>query len=285
VLPASLLLRGPGGCSPRRRLPRGASSRSRGVGRCRRDRPGQQARHGVGRRCPAGGVHPSGLGVRDPAVQPSGVWSPGVVVQRVQRRPSAVHRPAVRCPAVRCPAVWCLPGRSGRVRLLPLRRWRWGPRSRWPGDPDHRNRWRPRWLPGRRRLDRRSRRPGRGRRCRRRVGQGGRWRTRAAGLGAGRGGRACRPSDQPGPAGIRSAPSRAAARWARGAGCSARWRHRTRGWRPRLGGRPRCVVVAEPDGRVGGPGGPRGGADRDGRAAPARPRPAASAPSSAPAAL
>ena len=81
-------------------------------------------------------------------------------------------RPAVCCPPVRCPAVWCLPP-SVRTRPSPpmLRRWRWGPRSSWPADPDHRNGWRPRWLPGRRRLDRRSRRPGRGRRCRRRVGQ------------------------------------------------------------------------------------------------------------------
>ena len=115
-----------GGCSPRRRLPRGASSRSRGVGRCRRGRPGQQARHGVGRRCPAGGVHPSGLGVRDPAVQPSGVWSPGVVVQRVRR--SAVCCPPVQRPAVCCPSravssrLVSAPRPSGRVRLLPTLR-------------------------------------------------------------------------------------------------------------------------------------------------------------------
>jgi hypothetical protein len=88
----------------------GASSRSRAVGRRRRGRPCQQARHGVGRRCPAGGVHPSGIGVRDPAVQPSGVRSPGVVVQRVRRpavRCPPIQRPAVWCPAVWCPAVWC----------------------------------------------------------------------------------------------------------------------------------------------------------------------------------
>src|ERR671910_505881 len=78
---------------------------------------------------------------------------------------------------------------------------------------------------------------------------------------------------------------RAVARWARGAGGSARWPHRPRGWRPRLGARPRWVVVAEPDARAGGPGGARGGAGGDGHAAPARPQPAASAPSSPPAAL
>jgi hypothetical protein len=74
---ASLRLRGPGGCSPRRRQPSGASSRSQGVGRPRRGRSCQQASHGVGRRCPAGGVHPSGFG-----------------------------RPGSGCPAVRCPVTW-----------------------------------------------------------------------------------------------------------------------------------------------------------------------------------
>jgi hypothetical protein len=52
-----------------------------------------------------------------------------------------------------------------------------------------------------------------------------------------------------------------------------------------LGARPRCVVVAEPYARVGGPEGTTGRVGRDGRAAPARPQPAASAPDSAPAAL
>jgi hypothetical protein len=141
----SLLLSGPSGCSPRRRLPGGASSRSRAVGR-RRGRPCQQARHGVGRRCPACGVHPSGLGVRDPAVQPSGVRSPGVVVQRVRR--SAVCCPPVCCPAVRCPAVRPDAFVSSHAQAVAV-----GPRSSWPGDPDHQHWWRSRWLPGRRRLD------------------------------------------------------------------------------------------------------------------------------------
>jgi hypothetical protein len=88
------------------------------------------AKPSVGRRCPACGVHPSGIGVRDPAVQPSGVRSPGVVVQTVRRS-------AVRCPPVRCPAVWCLLRPSGRVRLLPPQAVALGPRSRWPGDRDH----------------------------------------------------------------------------------------------------------------------------------------------------
>jgi hypothetical protein len=81
-----------------------------------------------------------------------------------------------------------------------------GTRSSWSGDRDHRNRWRPRWLPGRRRLERRSRRPGRGRRCRTRVGP---WEVGGGpgspGWVVGRGGRPCPLSDQAGPAGVRSA--------------------------------------------------------------------------------
>jgi hypothetical protein len=123
------------------------------------------------RRCPP--IRSWRPGSGGPAVRCPVTWG---------RRPEgpAVGRLLSSCPVSSCPvssravssrAVSAL-GRSGRVRLLPLRRWWWGPGSRWPGDPDHRNRWRPRWLPGRRRLDRRSRRPGRGRRCPSRVGQG-----------------------------------------------------------------------------------------------------------------
>jgi hypothetical protein len=135
-------------------------------------------------RCPPVRFRRPGSGC--PAVRPSGVRSPGVVVQRVRRSAvccPAVRCPAVRCPPVRCPAVCCLPpsapvGPDASVSFH-LRRWRWGPRSR---------------------------RPGRGRRCRSRVGP---WEVgggRAAGLGAGRGGRACPLSDQAGQAGLRSAP-------------------------------------------------------------------------------
>jgi hypothetical protein len=130
-----------------------------------------------------------------------------------------------------------------------------GTRSRWPGDPDHRNRWRPLWLPSRRRLDRRSRRPGRGRRCRRRVGQwevgGGpgppSWVRAAAAALAHRATRQARPA--------LGAPLAGGGAVGTGAGGSARWLHPPRGCRPRLGARPRWVVVAEPDGRGGGPGG------------------------------
>jgi hypothetical protein len=94
VVPSECLrLSGPGGCSPRRRLPGGASSRYREVGRRRRGRHCQQASHGVGRRCPACGVHPSGY------------WRPGS-----------------GCPAVRCPVTWGRRPESPAVgRLLSTR--------------------------------------------------------------------------------------------------------------------------------------------------------------------
>jgi hypothetical protein len=101
---------------------------------------------GVGRRCPACGVHPSGLGVRDPAVRPSGVRSPGVVVQRVRRSDGCcppVRCPAVRCPSVRCPSVWCLPSSVRTRPSPPTQAVAVGTRSRWPGDPDHWDGWRP----------------------------------------------------------------------------------------------------------------------------------------------
>jgi hypothetical protein len=232
--------------------------------------------------------------------------------------PIRSRRPGSGCPAVRCPVTWGWSSRGPAVgRLLsscPLSSCpvsiravssrlvsalvgpdasvsshapavAGGTRSRWPGDPGHREPVEARWLPGRRRLDRRSRRPRRGRCCRPRVGQGGPVATRAAGLGAGRGGRACPPSDQAGQAGVRGArrgrlrgghEGQAAAR-----GGGSRRVAAALG----LGARPRWVVVAEADGRVGGPGGARRGADGDGCAAPSRPKPAASAPSSLPAAL
>jgi hypothetical protein len=178
---ASLLLSGPDCCPPRRRLPEAASSRSRELGRRRRGRPCQQASHGAGRRCPAGGVHPSGYwrpGIRLSSRPVSGHlgWSSS----GSGARPSAVHPSAVQPSAVHLSAVHlsgvqpsgvCPVGPdasvSSHAQALAL-----GTRSSWPGDPDHQNRWRPRWLPSRRRLERRSRRPGRGRRCPRRVGQG-----------------------------------------------------------------------------------------------------------------
>jgi hypothetical protein len=180
--------------------------------------------------------------------------------------PIRFRRPGSGCPAVRCPVTW---GRrpagpavgrllstrpvSSRLVSAPVR-----PDAsvsshlrRWPGDRDHRNRWRPcgcravdgsttvqeagtratlpksRWSMGGSVAD-----PGR------RVGCGPR-RPRLT-------------TERPGRPGRRAErPSRAAARWAREQGCSARWRQPPRGCRPRLGARPRCVVAAEP-GRSGG---------------------------------
>jgi hypothetical protein len=207
---ASLLLSGPDCCPPRRRLPEAASSRYRELGRRRRGRPCQQASHGAGRRCPAGGVHPSGYwrpGIRLSSRPVSGHlgWSSSGSGDR----PSAVHPSAVQPSAVHLsgvqPSGVCPVGPdasvSSHAQALAL-----GTRSSWPGDPDHQNRWRPRWLPSRRRLDGRSRRPDAGDAAHAALVRGGRWRSRAAGVGAGRGGRACPLSDQAGQVGARSAP-------------------------------------------------------------------------------
>jgi hypothetical protein len=237
----SLLLSGPGWCSPRRRLPGRASSRDRELGRRRHSRLCRQASHGAGRRCPAGRVHPSGVGVRDPAVRPSGVRlsgrpvsgcpavrcpavrpsgvrSPGVV-QRVRRSAVCcppVQRPAVCCAAVRCPAVWCLPPSVRTRPSPPTQAVGLGtqveeagtratlPKSRWSGEVGG--------GPGP---------PG--------------WVGAAAAALARCATRQARP-----PSG---APVAGGGCVVTGAGCSARWRHRPRCWRPRLGARPRWVVV------------------------------------------
>jgi hypothetical protein len=167
----------------------------------------------------------------------------------------AVCCPPVRCPAVWCPAVWCRP-LSVRTRPSPpmLRRWRWGLRSSWSGDPDHRNRWAP-VAAGSSMVRSMVERPGRGRRWR---GRGGHWEVGAGpGRRVGCGPRRPRlPAERPGRPGRRpERPSRAAARWARvqaaaPGGCTPRLAA-VLGW-----ARPRWVVVAEPDARVGGPGGP-----------------------------
>jgi hypothetical protein len=215
------MLSGPGCCSPRRRLPGGASSRYRKVGRHRRCRHCQQASHGVGRRCPACGVHPSGFGVRDPAVQPSGVRSPGVVVQspalgRLLSTHPASSRPLssrlVSAPSVRTrpsPPTQALalgPGRAGRATVTTGTGG--GPVAAGPSTA--------RSTVGR---------PGRGRRCPRRVGH---WEV-AGGPGPPGWVRAAaaalaHSSDQAGPAG--GAPVAGGCAVGTGAGCSARWRPR-----------------------------------------------------------
>ena len=179
---ASLLLSGPGGCSPRRRLPTGASRRvpSGRASSPWSTRPAATPR----RRSPVSSLRcpPIRFGVRDPDVRPSGVRSPEVVVQRVRRSavccpPRAVSSRLLSTRAVSSRLVSAPVGPDASVSFH-LRRWRWGPSSR---------------------------RPGRGRRCQSRVGQ---WEVgggRAAELGAGRGGRPCPLSDQAGQAGVRSA--------------------------------------------------------------------------------
>jgi hypothetical protein len=256
----------PPAATPRRRSP--VSSMRCPPIRCRRPGSGCPAV-----RCPvARGRRPEGSGARPSGIHPCGVQPSGVHPSGVQ--PSAV------CPSVRTrpspPMLrrWCWdPGRGGRATLT----------TGIGGGPGG---WR---AVGR--LD-----DGRGGRDAAEVAWsgGGRWRARAAGLGAGGGGRACPLRDQAGQAGRAERSSRAAALWARvQAARRAREQAAMRGGGTRhlagvigLGGRPRCVVVAEPDTRVGGgPGGTTGGAGGDGRAAPARPKPAASAPGSLLAAL
>jgi hypothetical protein len=296
----SLLLSGPGLLLAQPASAGGASSRHPAVGHRRRSRHRQDARRGVGRQCPACGVHPSGFGVQGPAVQPSsvrpsgvqpsGVRSPGVVVRGPAVRPSGVHPSSVQRSGVHPSGASALVStrpassrrvsarRSGRVRLLPHWTGALGPGWCRGGNRHRRNRSRSRWLPCRRARSTAQQAWG-GRRCR--------GRTLVSGVAGGLAGwvRAAaaldRLSDRAGQAGVRSAGG-----WRRregtAAGCGAGWPPRPRGCRRGLGGRPRCVVVVEPAAWVDGPGGASGRAGGDGRAAPARPRQAMSAPGSLP---
>jgi hypothetical protein len=153
VPPSSVLLSGPGCCSPGRRLPAKASSRHQWSGVVAVvGTAGTPAMASVSGPRPACSVHPSRfvVGIRRssrPVSSPSGVQpvrcparpvSSPSGVQPVRcpvtwvRRPGSsgptVRCPAVRCPTVWCPAVWrppvqrpdgwCPPRRSGRVRLV-----------------------------------------------------------------------------------------------------------------------------------------------------------------------
>jgi hypothetical protein len=178
--------------------------------------------------------------------------------------PIRSRRPGSGCPAVRCPVTWGWSSRAPAVgRLLsscpvsgvqlsgvqpcgvqpsgvcPSVRTRPAPptsgggggtRSRWPGDRDHRNRCRPRWLlavngsttvaeAGTRATLPTSRWP-----------VGDRWRTWAGRVGCGPR-RPRLPAERPGRPGRRSErPSRAAARWARKQAAARRWRQPRSGW-------------------------------------------------------
>jgi hypothetical protein len=229
------------------------------------------------------GVHPSGFGVRDPgcpAVRCPVTWG-----RRPEVRRSAVCCPPVQCPAVRCPAVWCPAVRpdasvSSHAQVVAL-----GTRSRWPGDPDHRNRWRPLRLPGRRRLDRMVQEAGtRATLPKSGWSVGGRWWTPAAGLVGPR-----RPrlplSDQAGPAGVRRAVAGGGAvgtgaRLQREVAAPAAWLASS-GWVRGHGGWSSPSLTpgwADPEGPLEGPAGMGVRPQRG-------PSGAASAPSSVPAAL
>jgi hypothetical protein len=219
------------------------------------------------------GVHPPGSVVRGPAVRP--VRCP---VTRVRRRRSGVRPSGV--PPVQCPALWCPPRPSGRVRLSPLGGGGWGP-GRCGAAPAPRQRaqvpvgCRVERLGSTTEPARTPATPPRSPRVGRAVDGGpGPGRVRAtAGLDAGLPHRPGRGAERPWPArghGRRPPPGCRTGRVAAVLG---------------LGARPRCVVVAEPDARAGGPGGATGHVGGGRRTAPARPKPAASAPGSVPAAL
>jgi hypothetical protein len=215
---ASLRLSGPGGCSPQTKV-------------CPAERPAGLERSGVlavldtaSRHATASvaavqqtvSTHPvSASGIRLSSRPVSGHlgWSSrGPALGRLlSTRPASSRLLSTR----RCPAVRCLP-LSVRTRPAPpmLRRWRWGPgragratlTTRTGGGPV---------AAGPSTARRRSRRPGRGRRCRRRVG---RWEV---GGGPGppgwvRAAAAALVAERPGRPGRRpERPSQAAARWAR----------------------------------------------------------------------
>jgi hypothetical protein len=285
VVPSeSLLLSVLGCCSPRRRLPGGASSRHPAVGRHRPGRHCQDASHGIGR-CPASGVQPirgrrpgsGGPAVQCPARPVSGhlgsssgcpaVRSSAVHPSGVQ--PSGVQPAAVR-PVGPDPSVSSIPG--GGV----------GPRSVRRASVTTGTGRVPVGCRAVERFGRRPSRPGRGRCCRARVlvsgGLG--WRTRA-GLGTAAARARCATS-RPGRRAERpwlAAERGHRVRLRREVAAPAAWLPSGAGWRPPW------VVAVGPAARVGGPGGADRLAGGDGRAAPARPRLAASVPGSRPAAL
>jgi hypothetical protein len=116
--PASLLLSGPGGCSPRRRLPR--------------ERPAALEGSGVVAVVDTASRHATAsVAAVQHAVSPHPVLASGI---RLSSRPVSGHlgsssrgsggRPSAVHPSGVQPSGVC-PRPSGRVRLLHLRRWRW----------------------------------------------------------------------------------------------------------------------------------------------------------------
>jgi hypothetical protein len=190
-------------------------------------------------------------------------------------QPSAVHPSGVQPAGVR-PSV--------RTRLSPpTLDGRWDQAGAAGGNRHRRNRSSPGGLPCRGAARSTVQQAWGARRCR--------GRTLVSGVGGGLAGwvRAAeaardRLSDQAGQAGVRSARG-----WRRRGGHGSRRQREVAAaaaWLPSWAGwRPRWVVVMGPAARVGGSGGADGRAGGDGRAAPARPRLAAGAPGSLPAAL
>jgi hypothetical protein len=297
-----LLPSGPGCCSPRPRLPGGASCRHPAGGRRRRGRQCQDAGHGVGRRSastmrcpPTRGRRPGSGSPARPVSSPSGVRSPGVVVRGPAVRTAGVHPSSVqlsgvhpsvstrRCPPVRCPPVgvqpvWC-PAclvSAPSVRTRPSPPTSGGGVGDQAGAAGHPSPQEPvEVLVGCRaveRLGRRPSRPGGGRRCRGRALVSGE--SLAAWPGWVRRPRV--PAARPGRPGRRAERRWLAARVAAPAG-----------WLPLLGWVGDHAAWSSwslPPGWTG-PGRGRRGVPADRRAAPTRPRPAAGAPGSLPAAL
>jgi hypothetical protein len=239
VPPEFLRLSGPGGCSPRRRLPE--------------ERPAALERSGV-------------VAVVDTASRQATASIAGVSSMRCP--PIRSWRPGSGCPAVRCPVTWGRRPEGPAVgRLLSTRPVSscpvstravssrlvsapvhpdasvsshsgggGGTRSSWPGDPDHRDGWRPLWLPGRRRLD-----DGPGGRDAGDAAAVARW-SRGVGGGPGSPGwvraaavaLARRATRQARPA--CGAPVAGGGAVGTGAGCRASWPHPPPGWRPGAGG-------------------------------------------------
>jgi hypothetical protein len=183
----------------------------------------------------ASGIRPSSRpvsGVRSPG------WSRGPALGRLLSSRLLSSRPVSS-------RLVSAPHPSGRVRILPPQAVALGP-GRAGRATVTTGTGGGLWLPSRRRLDRRSRRPGRGRRCRTRVGQ---WEV-AGGPGPPGGVRAAAAAlaplrDQPGQAGLRSARRGRLrcghrGRWQHEVAAAAGWLASSAGCATTVGGRRRA---------------------------------------------
>jgi hypothetical protein len=182
--------------------------------------------------CPAGGVHPSGFGVRDPAVRCPVTWAgrpEGPASGRLLSTRPVSSRP-LSCRAVSSRLVSAPVGPDASVSSHSGGGG--GDQVELAGDRDHRDGWGPVAAGPSTARSTVAEAGTRATLPTSRWSVEGGWRTRATGLGAGRDGRACPPSDQAGQAGARSALAGGCA-LGTGAGCSARWPHAA--WRPSSG--------------------------------------------------